>query len=81
MDDCSRPLRAETMQGQRVSIAKSESIPAGCYLTFEVEILDPSLVDCIKECFSYSEYKALGQWRNSGKGRCKTEIKEVKKGA
>ena len=75
---CQRPLRADTMQGPRVSIAKSEAVPAGSYLSFEVEVMDPSLVECLKECFSYSEYKALGQWRSSGKGRCFTEITEVK---
>lgn len=72
---CERPLRAETMQGPRVSIANSEAIPAGSYIEFTIEVFDKTLVECLKECFSYSQYKALGQWRNSGKGRCLTEIK------
>ena len=33
---CERPLRAETAQGPRVSLARSETIPAGSKVEFEV---------------------------------------------
>lgn len=33
---CERPLRAETMQGPRVALARSETVPAGTTLEFSV---------------------------------------------
>lgn len=69
MGYCSRPLRAMTMQGERVSIAKSESVPAGSTLTFTLLILDDKLEDVVTECMNYGILRGMGQWRNSGKGR------------
>lgn len=69
IDYCERPLRASTPQGERVSIAKSESVPAGSTLEFEVTFLDPSLEGMVRECLDYGQLRGLGQWRNSGKGR------------
>jgi hypothetical protein len=68
MDTCSRPLRAMTMQGERVSIAKSETVPEGSTLEFEIILLDSKLEDMVVECLNYGELRGLGQWRNSGKG-------------
>lgn len=65
MDYCERPLRASTPQGERVSIAKSETVPAGSTIEFEITCLD------------YGKLRGLGQWRNSGKGRYTwEEVKE-----
>ena len=69
IDYCERPLRASTPQGERVSIAKSESVPAGSTVEFEVTCLDPSLEGMVRECLDYGQLRGLGQWRNSGKGR------------
>lgn len=69
MLDCQRPLRAQTAQGERVSLASSDEIPAGATLTFEVVCLDDSNVDAVKEWLDYGLLRGLGQWRNSGKGR------------
>lgn len=69
MLDCQRPLRAHTAQGERVSLASSDEIPAGATLTFEVVCLDDSNVDAVKEWLDYGFLRGLGQWRNSGKGR------------
>lgn len=69
MGYCERPLRASTPQGERVSIAKSESVPAGSTAEFEIECLDPSLEKMVRECLNYGTKRGLGQWRNSGKGR------------
>lgn len=66
---CERPLRAETMQGPRVSLAKSETVPAGTTFEFEVEILKHDLTNAVKEWLEYAEKRGFGQWRNSGKGR------------
>ena len=68
MGYCSRPLRAMTMQGERISIEKSETVPAGSTMDFEVVCLDPSLEGVVKECLDYGEMRGLGQWRNSGVG-------------
>lgn len=69
MDTCERPLRAATPQGERVSIAKSETVPEGSTLEFEIVCLDPALEACVVECLNYGEMRGLSQWRNSGKGR------------
>lgn len=68
MGYCSRPLRAMTMQGERVSLAKSETVPAGSEIEFEVTILGDTLDGMVRECLDYGEMRGLGQWRNSGKG-------------
>ncbi len=71
MDTCERPLRAQTPQGERVSIAKSETIPAGSTVDFVIVFLDQSdkFEDAVRECLDYGVYSGLSQWRNSGKGR------------
>ena len=69
MGFCERPLRASTPQGERVSVAKSESVPAGSTAEFEIECLDPGLEQMVRECLDYGTKRGLGQWRNSGKGR------------
>mgnify|MGYP001070201268 CR=1 FL=1 len=73
MGYCERPLRASTPQGERVSIAKSESVPAGSTAEFEIECLDPGLEAMVRECLNYGTKRGLGQWRNSGKGRYEWE--------
>ena len=57
------------MQGERVSLANSEEIPAGSSITFEIKLLDPSLESVVIEWLDYGALRGLGQWRNSGKGR------------
>ncbi len=69
MGDCQRPLRADTMQGPRVALAHSESVPAGSTLEFTINLLDDSLEGVIRECLDYGKLRGLGQWRNSGCGR------------
>lgn len=80
---CERPLRAETAQGPRVSLCRSQSVPAGSTLEFEVRMLATKLgkgedavltAALVAEWLAYGELRGLGQWRNSGKGRFKTEI-------
>ena len=68
-----RPLRAMTMQGERVSIARSETVPAGSSMTFKMIVMDDSLNKAIDECFNYGEFKGFGQWRNAGWGTFKWE--------
>ena len=69
MDTCTRPLRADTPQGPRTSIAKSEAVPEGSTLDFTFELAYPELRDMMVECLNYGRLRGLGQWRNSSKGR------------
>ena len=66
---CTRPLRAETMRGERVALASSETVPAGTEFEIEINTLSDTLVDLVKKCLDYGALKGIGQWRNSGKGR------------
>lgn len=66
---CERPLRAQTMQGERVALAKSESVPAGTTFTITILMLNPELEDVIREWLDYGALRGIGQWRNSGMGR------------
>lgn len=67
--NCQRPLRAQTAQGERVSLANSEEIPAGSTAEFEINLLDKSHENLVLEWLEYGQLRGLGQWRNSGKGR------------
>ena len=69
LGSCQRPLRAETMKGERVALANSESAPAGTVIEFDVVLLLPYLEDFVYEALDYGVYSGMGQWRNSGKGR------------
>lgn len=66
---CTRPLRADTMKGERVSLASSETVPAGTWFECEITTLAPSLQAMLVDCLNYGALKGIGQWRNSGKGR------------
>lgn len=73
--NCQRPLRAQTMQGERVSLASSETIPAGSEIVFEVRCLRDGDLNVVREWLDYGMMRGLGQWRNSGKGTfCWTEL-------
>lgn len=72
---CERPLRAETMQGPRVALARSESVPAGTVMRFEITVLQDSLMDVVKEWLDYGSLRGIGQWRNSGCGRFSYTVK------
>ena len=74
MADCQRPLRAQTAQGERVSLADSEEIPAGSTCEFEISCLDDAHEVAVLEWLDYGKLRGLGQWRNSGKGRFTYEI-------
>lgn len=71
---CQRPLRAMTMQGERVSLAMSEEIQAGATMEFDVILLSDEYEAAVREWFEYGKLRGLGQWRNSGKGRFVAEI-------
>lgn len=71
-----RSLRAETMQGPRVSLASSEQINAPWYVDVDIRLIEnegstkskPVTWETIETLLSYGEFKGLGQWRNAGNG-------------
>lgn len=65
---CQRPLRAQTMQGERVALASSESIVAGASIVFDIEFYNDSDKALICEWLDHGKRNGLSQWRNSGKG-------------
>lgn len=66
---CERSLRASTPQGERVSLAMSEEIPAGSTAEFRIALLCDSDEAVVREWLDYGVLHGIGQWRNSGKGR------------
>lgn len=66
---CERPLRADTAQGPRVSLCRSETVPEGSTIDCEITILASDLKPYVELWLGYGQLKGLGQWRNSGKGR------------
>jgi len=73
-----RPLRADTMRGERVALATSEVLPALTRARFTITLLSgdnkKSRVATIKEehiraALNYGALKGLGQWRSGGHGR------------
>jgi hypothetical protein len=73
MGECCRPLRAQTMQGERVSLALSEQIPAGATCEFTIVLLSDDHEKAVREWLDYGRFSGIGQWRNSGKGRFRWE--------
>jgi hypothetical protein len=82
VDNCQRPLRAQTAQGERVALAISEACPVGSVIEFEVQCLNSSHEAAVREWLDYGRLRGIGQWRNSGKGRFEwKEIGEEKQAA
>jgi len=78
-----RPLRAETMQGDRIALASSEMLPAGANWEFSVALLTGSnpksnigilKLDTVENCLELGSYSGFGQWRGGGFGRFTYEI-------
>jgi hypothetical protein len=73
-----RPLRGETMRGERVCLAASERIEPGVTVSFTVQWLSGTnekskmaliTEKLIKDCLDYGAVSGFGQWRNGGFGR------------
>lgn len=70
-----RPLRAETAQGPRVALARSEMLPAGTWFEITLEVYKGQVDrEIIRDLLTYGSRKGLGQWRNGGFGRFEFEI-------
>lgn len=66
-----RPLRAMTMQGPRVTLARSDYIQEGVEIEFTLKWLDGGEIteELIDTLFDYGKLAGLGQFRNGGYGR------------
>ena len=69
-----RPLRAQTAQGERVSLARSQVIPAGSTMTFTVQLFEGVAENLVREWLDYGALRGLGQWRNGGYGSFTYEV-------
>lgn len=72
-----RPLRAQTAQGERVTLARSDTCPIGTTMEFTVEILGGLDEKTLREWLDYGRKRGLGQWRNGGYGSFTYEMEEV----
>ena len=72
-----RPLRAQTAQGERVALARSEMIPEGASISFDVLILGQVTESLLKEWLEYGALRGLGQWRNASYGRFAYELSKA----
>lgn len=72
-----RPLRAQTAQGERVALARSDTVPAGTTATFTVQILGQVTQEMLEEAFGYAELHGMGQWRSAGFGTATAVIEKI----
>ena len=72
-----RPLRAQTMQGPRVTLAASERIDDPWSIEITVKLIandgtaksKPITWEALEEALDYGALRGMGQWRNGGWGR------------
>lgn len=83
---CERPLRAETAQGPRTSLARSEELPVGTWFECELKVYptrttkaSPGKIDeaILRDLLAYGSDKGFLQWRNGGHGRFEFELSEM----
>lgn len=75
LDYLERPLRAETAQGPRVALARSEMVPEGTTFSCGIEILEGEINEkTLRELLDYGYYNGIGQWRGGGHGRFRYEL-------
>lgn len=66
-----RPLRAMTMQGPRVTLARSDKINEGTKINFTIALLPHKEItwEVLDRLLAHGELMGLGQFRNGGYGR------------
>lgn len=69
-----RPLRAQTAQGERVCLARSDTCPVGTTITFDVLVVGTVGKKLLEEWLIYGALRGLGQWRNGGWGKFTYEL-------
>ena len=68
---CERPLRAQTAQGPRITVVRSDVILAGACIEFGLRVLRGGGVTrgILEDILSYGQFQGMGQWRTGGWGR------------
>jgi hypothetical protein len=75
MDIIERPLRAQTAQGERVALARSEMLPEGTSFRCGMTVFPgPIIEEVLRELLDYGFYQGIGQWRGGGWGRFRYEL-------
>ena len=69
-----RPLRAQTAQGERVALARSDTCPVGTSMTFTATVLGQVPEALLREWVDYGALRGLGQWRNASYGAFSYEM-------
>jgi len=72
-----RPLRAQTAQGERIALARSDTCPAGSTIEFDVVILGGVSQGVLTDWLDYGSMRGLGQWRNAGYGKFRYTIEKL----
>lgn len=76
MDILERPLRADTAQGPRVALVRSDTCPPDTVMDFTIKILGTITENQIREWLDYGQFMGLGQWRSGGYGRFTYEMEK-----
>jgi hypothetical protein len=73
-----RPLRAQTAQGERVALARSEVAPAGSSISCTIILLGNTISeDTLREWLDYGSLRGLGSWRNASYGRFRYQMEQA----
>ncbi len=74
-----RPLRASTAQGERVALARSDTLPPGTQMSFTICVIPNKDVTevTLREWLDYGELRGLRQWRNAGYGVFTYELEKL----
>lgn len=66
-----RPLRAQTAQGPRVSLVRSDFMAAGTVISFDIKLIGHKeiTIEILSTLLEYGQLQGLGQFRNGGYGR------------
>jgi hypothetical protein len=73
-----RPLRAQTAQGPRTSLARSEMLPAGTWFECELHVLTGAISEkVLRGLLDYGQFKGMGQWRNGSYGQFTYELNKA----
>lgn len=66
-----RPLRASTLQGDRIALARSDYVAADTTIEFDIVTLVDSRITekALREWLDYGEFFGIGQFRTGGWGR------------
>jgi hypothetical protein len=64
-----RPLRCETMKGERIALARSEMAPVETKINIEIVCMNKKLEEYVKQWLYYGTLNGMGQWHGGGWGR------------